>query len=153
VSPYKPEIGGNMTTKQYITGMQGVYLVAAKLSEKGFIVSPTLRSAAGADLLVTDQKCRQAYSVQVKTNKKTFSFWLVGKKAKEINSKTHIYVFVNIKKDGEEIEYYVVPSKIVSENMESKENWDNFYFSNKEQAKYYRDRWKLFGNPGNESEI
>jgi hypothetical protein len=37
--------------------MRGVYLVAAELSRLGFIVSPTSRSAAGADLLVTSSSC------------------------------------------------------------------------------------------------
>jgi len=50
------------------TGMRGVYLVTAELSRLGFIVSPTSRSAAGADILVTEQKCQRTYSVQVKTN-------------------------------------------------------------------------------------
>ena len=39
---------------RYITGMRGVYLVAAELSKRGFIASPTSRGAQGADLLVTD---------------------------------------------------------------------------------------------------
>jgi len=138
-----------MATKQQLTGMQGVYLVAAELSGRGFIVSPTSRGAFGADLLVTDQKCQRAYSVQVKTNKKNFGFWLVGKKAKEIYSKTHLYVLVNLKKDGKEIEYYVVPSKIISQNMEVLDsNWDNFYFSDAKQAEYYKNRWEVFGDPG-----
>jgi hypothetical protein len=141
-----------MATKQQLTGMQGVYLVAAELSRIGFIVSPTSRGAAGADLLVTDQKYQRAFSVQVKTNKKTYGFWLVGKKAKEISSDIHIYVLVNIKKDGEEIEYYVVPSKIVAQNPGlSDENWESFYFSDAKEAKYYRGRWKLFGDSGDES--
>ncbi|MBM4397843.1 MAG: hypothetical protein FJ087_19435 [Deltaproteobacteria bacterium] len=46
------------------TGMQGVFLVAAELSRKGFVVSPTPRSAIGADLLVTDASCCRAFSVQ-----------------------------------------------------------------------------------------
>jgi hypothetical protein len=134
-----------MATSQQITGMQGVYLVAAELSERGFIVSPTSRGAAGADLLVTDQKCRRAYTVQVKTNKRTFGFWLVGKKAREIISKTHIYALVNIKKYGKEIEYYIVPSKIIAENMQEDEkgNWHSFSL---EQAKIYKDQWKYFGD-------
>lgn len=40
-----------MASKGQMTGMLGVYLVAAELSRLGFIVSPTSRSAAGADLL------------------------------------------------------------------------------------------------------
>jgi hypothetical protein len=138
-----------MATKQFITGMQGVYLVAAELSRQGFIVSPTSRGAAGADLLVTDQQCRKAFTVQSKTNKKTFGFWLMGTKARKIVSETHIYVLVNLKKGGKEIEFYVVPSKVISKNIDdSDENWNNFYFANAKQAEYYRDRRELFGNPG-----
>jgi hypothetical protein len=50
--------------------MRGVYLVASELSRLGFIASPTSRSAIGADILVTDQKCKRTYSVQVKKNAK-----------------------------------------------------------------------------------
>ena len=49
----------------YKTGMQGVYLVAAELTYRGFIVSATSRSAFGADLLVTDDLCKKAWSIQV----------------------------------------------------------------------------------------
>jgi hypothetical protein len=76
-----------------MTGMRGVYLVAAELAKRGFVVSPTSRSAMGADLLVTDQKCKRAFSVQVKTNGRTFNFWLIGKRAKETVSGTHISMF------------------------------------------------------------
>ena len=100
-----------------IAGMRGVYLVAAELSRLGFIVSPTSRSAQGADLLVTDQLCNRAFSVQVKTNAKTFNFWLLNKKAKELISSSHIYVLVNIRGEGKDIEYFVVPSKVISEKM------------------------------------
>ena len=88
--------------------MRGVYLVAAELTRLGFIVSPTSRSALGADLLVTDQRCKRAYSVQVKTNATSFGFWLIGKHARETVSDTHIYVLVNIrsnKKRGEWTEF------------------------------------------------
>jgi hypothetical protein len=57
-----------MASMQQLTGMRGVYLVAAELSRLGFIASPTSRSAIGADILVTDQSCQNTFSVQVKTN-------------------------------------------------------------------------------------
>ena len=41
-----------MANKSQLSGMRGVYLVAAELVARGFIVSVTSRSAAGADLLV-----------------------------------------------------------------------------------------------------
>ncbi len=102
-----------MASKNQMTGMLGVYLVAAELSKRGFIVSPTSRSAAGADLLVTDQKCCKAWSVQVKTNNNPANFWLVGAKAKSIISDSHMYVFVNVGK-GDRAEYIVVPSAHVA---------------------------------------
>jgi len=52
-------------SKHQLTGMRGVYLAAAEIAARGMIVSPTSRSAAGADLLVTDEMsegflaCRQ----------------------------------------------------------------------------------------------
>jgi len=61
----------------------------------GFIASPTSRSALGADILVTDQACLRAVSVQVKTNASAASFWLAGKRIP--SSDTHIYVLVNLK--------------------------------------------------------
>ena len=86
-----------MRAKAHMTGMLGVYLTAAELSRLGFIVSPTSRSAFGADLLVTDQRCRKAWSVQVKTNRRAASFWLVNAHTGASYSESHVYVFVNLK--------------------------------------------------------
>jgi glycine cleavage system pyridoxal-binding protein P len=46
-----------MASVGQMTGMRGVYLVAAELSKHGLIASPTSQSAMEADILVTDQKC------------------------------------------------------------------------------------------------
>ena len=80
-----------MASKNQLTGMTGVYLVAAELSRRGFIVSPTSRSAFGADLLVTDMKCQRSWVVQVKTNASTFRFWLLGRHVHEPRSRNLIY--------------------------------------------------------------
>jgi len=82
--------GTFMPSKGQMTGMRGVCLVAAELSRLGFIVSPTSRSAAGADLLVTNHSCLRAFSVQVKTNATSFGFWLVGKHALDLKARSHI---------------------------------------------------------------
>ncbi len=94
-----------MASKQQLTGMRGVYLAASELSKLGFIVSPTSRNAAGTDLLVTDQNCQKTYSIQVKTNARTFDFWLLSQKSKEKVSDTYFYALLNIrkKKDKEDI--------------------------------------------------
>jgi hypothetical protein len=100
-----------MPKKQH-TGMRSVYLVAAELEGRRWTVSLTSRNAAGADLLVTDESCSRAYSIQVKSNAGHANFWLVGANAKRLSCRTHIYVFVNGAK-GTDQEYYVVPSAVV----------------------------------------
>lgn len=104
-------------------------MVAAELSRLGFVVSPTSRSALGADLLVTDQLCRRTFSVQVKTNAKTFNFWLLNKKAKELISPSHIYILVNIRKEGEIIEYFIVPSEVISKKMVTEKRKTSIWYS------------------------
>ena len=125
-----------------ITGMRGVYLVAAELSRIGFIVSPTSRSAQGADLLVTDQNCRRTFSVQVKTDSTGNAFFLVGKNVDKAISKSHIYVLVDTRKG----EYYVVPSKILSKKTG---HYGNFAPSiQKRCIKKFIGKWKkCFGDP------
>lgn len=129
-----------------MTGMRGVYLVAAELSRLGFIASPTSRSAIGADILATNQDCTRTFSVQVKANAASFGFWLLGKKAKTMVSRTHIYVLVNLrkKKDTEIVEFYVVPSKVVAEKMFLSDTWCQI---NMEHVEKYRDKWSVFGAP------
>lgn len=136
-----------MASTGQMTGMRGVYLVAAELSKIGFIVSPTSRSAIGADLLVTDQNCKRAYSVQVKTNAKTFNFWLIGKKAKATVSDTHIYVLVNLRnsaKYGDQIEFFVVPSRQLSKSGNHDGNWPHI---RRDSILKYENAWEVFGKP------
>jgi hypothetical protein len=104
-----------MASKHQMTGMLGVYLVAAELTSHEFIVSVTSRSAAGADLLVTTQDCQKVWTVQVKTNRSKASYWLLNEGCAKHASDTHIYVFVNLR--GEERpEYLVAGSRFVVDN-------------------------------------
>jgi hypothetical protein len=130
-----------MAAKSLMTGMLGVYLTAAELVRRGFIVSPTSRSALGADLLVTDQRCHKAWSVQVKTNASNAAKWLTGHRAREINSKTHVYVFVNAPTNKKAARFFIVPSKTVVKKIRGN-RWYRFYRDEK-----YEDKWSIFGNP------
>lgn len=144
--------------KGQLTGMLGVYLTAAELTNRGFIVSPTSRSAFGADLLVTDQRCQNAWSVQVKTQRQAANYWLVGSKAQEISSPTHIYVFVNLRGDSRP-EYLVVPSTVVAQKMygEPAGTGSMFYCFDRSAgiefvvSKGWKDQrqegWGIFGSP------
>ena len=139
-----------MPSKGQMTGMRGVYLVAAELSRLGFIVSPTSRSAAGADLLVTNSSCQRAFSVQVKTNASTFGFWLVGKNALSLRARSHIYVLLNLRKQkssSDALEFFVIPSmtlvKLAREYARRRSTW---YAVKRESVLLYRDRWRVFGS-------
>jgi hypothetical protein len=134
-----------MMRNGYITGMHGVYLVAAHLSKLGWIVSPTSRSARGTDLLVTDMDCQKAFSVQVKTNARTFGFFLVGKHAVTTKSKSHIFVLVNLKRD--KTEYFVVPSLKLSPLVKppSNKTGAQFWAVYCRDLESFRDRWRCFG--------
>src|SRR5437879_13150894 len=106
----------NMAAKGQKTGMRGVFLVAAELAGRGFLVSTTWRNAMGADLLVADVSCACAYTVQVKTNSKPSTFWLVDRHAKARVSSSYFYVFLNLRGDAAP-EYFVVPSEYVARHM------------------------------------
>src|SRR2546427_5496738 len=109
-----------MASNQQRSGMRGVYLVAAELVGLGFIVSVTSRSAEGADLLVTDDACTRAWSVQVKaTIKPTVrahaTYWILGPNARRLTARSHVYVFVSLRRDG--TQFFVVPSRVVAKNV------------------------------------
>ena len=138
-----------MPSEAQLTGMRGVYLVAAELSKLGLIASPTSRSAKGADILVTDQRCSRAWSVQVKTNAKTYAFWLLNSKTEEMVSASHIYALVNLRasKAGESIEYFIVPSKVVAERMVhdwSKAKTSEWFAIYRDKVVDYQDKWGIF---------
>jgi hypothetical protein len=128
-----------------ITGMTGVYLAAAELSHLGFVVSPTSRSAKGADLLVTDQSCLNTWSVQVKTNAQKKGQWTLNEGDSKYTSNSHIYVFVNIMGDSRP-EYLVVSSKHVAENIKRAPHSTRCWF-NKGDGPRDGEGWELFGSP------
>lgn len=128
--------------------MRGVYLVAAELTRHGYIASPTSRSARGADILVTDQDCKTAFSVQVKTNASTYNFWLLNKDAKGMISPSHIYFLVNLRAGGSQVEYFILPSKVVAEKMLIVKQRDSTWYSiYRKDVKDYENKWEIFSNP------
>ncbi len=139
-----------MASKAQLTGMTGTFLVAAQLSARGFIASTTSRSAAGADILVTDPECRVTYSIQVKTNSKKSTWWVLGNKEPPKGSKSHIYAFVNLRK-GESgdvtADYYFAPSTVIRRIAEQGDgkNWKPYVVSRQRLNKYH-DNWGLFEN-------
>lgn len=112
------------------------YAVAAELSRLGLIASVTARNAKGADILVTDEACQRAFSVQVKSDRSRPS-WLVGRKIPV--SRSHILVLVYFPKKGEP-EFYVVPSRVI-ERVQKDKDRKMPYVQRVDIAKY-QDRWE-----------
>jgi len=140
-----------MRRNSHMTGMQGVYLAAAELTKRGLIVSPTSRSAFGADLLVTDQRCKKAWSVQVKTNFGRPRFWLLNKHSNQVESPSHVFILVNLCQANARQkllppEFYVVPSRVIAKKMRTtpRSKGTIFYSIFKEDIQRYRDRWNAF---------
>jgi hypothetical protein len=135
-----------MLSEEQLSGMRGVYLVAAELSGHGFIASPTSRSGRGADILCTDPDCKTAFSVQVKTKSTQASYWLLSPDYRRFVSDSHIYVFVSIKEGGVPAEFFIVPSTVVAmkayDEPFGRDVGHNFTVKD---AKPYQDRWEIFG--------
>jgi hypothetical protein len=135
-----------VASKGQMTGMLGTYLAAAELTQRGLIVSITSRNARGADLLIADQSYKQAWSIQVKTNRKPASFWLLSKDYKELSSETHLYLFLNLRGDVKP-DYYVAPSRVVKKLgtttpvRSGGSIWHSFA---RKDAEPYKDRWSVF---------
>ena len=130
--------------KNYQAGMHGVYLAAAELTRRGLIVSPTLRNAPVADLLVTDEDGKRAWSVQVKTNTNKASFWLLNERAKSISSPSHIYIFVNLEGKGCP-EYLPVKSECVASHVDEEQRPNSTFHSfDRKNIKPGCSGWEIF---------
>lgn len=142
-----------MTAKKQITGMRGVFLVAAELARRGFTVSLTSRNAKGADLLVADHACSRAYSVEVKTNSTRASFWLLSKGAEDVTAPSHFYILVNLHEDLNAVEYYIVPSRFLADNIKVEPTPKGIWYSIHKKAglERFKDNWDSMTHVGSGS--
>jgi len=98
------------------------------------------------DLLVTGENCAKAFSVQVKTNAKVASFWLVGLKARDIVAASHVYAFVNLRREGLADDFYIVPSQIVAKytRIEKRKN-STWYAIYRNDIAKFKSKWSVAG--------
>jgi hypothetical protein len=125
---------------------QGMYLAAAELCRQGFNVTPTSRNMAGADLLITDDRCRNTWTMQVKVTDKTYKprrGWLIGRHTEKTAHPTHAYVFVMLNGDHRP-EFYIVPSAIVAQNKKGAASMPEFLLVDAEK---YKEQWEILGHP------
>lgn len=126
---------------------QGMYLAAAELCRHGFNVTPTSRNMAGADLLITDDRCQNTWTIQVKVTDQTIKKrrgWLIGRHATETANQTHAYVFVRLNSIRPH-EFFIVPSTIVAQKQTGAASMPEFRVVD---AETFRDQWiEILGDP------
>jgi Holliday junction resolvase len=121
--------------------MRGVFLVAAELAERGFIVSPTSRSARGVDLLATNFDGAKTFAIEVKSASRS-TFWIVGKDAGKQASRNNVWVFVKFGKEKERSRFFVVPSRHLRRFVNPGKTMP---FVKRNAILKYEDRWSAFG--------
>ncbi|MEW6329081.1 MAG: hypothetical protein AB1468_03100 [Candidatus Micrarchaeota archaeon] len=128
-----------MASDKQIIGMAGVYLVAAELCLRNFIVSVTSRSAKGVDLLASTRDCKKVFSIQVKTNGDNRDWWFVDKES--THSPTLIYIFVRIKKNAKP-DFYIVKSSEVARDAYHEKYGKEVWHSSVPKEKH-KDNWGM----------
>jgi hypothetical protein len=121
------------------------------MCREGYVTALTSRGADGADLLATKPDCSSTIAIQVKTNGRNANFWLLGaSKSKREFSSNFYFVFVNIierkqlneKCQQPELEYYIVPSKFISDNYACDGPGRPDYIM-RDIIEKYKNKWKF----------
>jgi hypothetical protein len=104
-----------MKISSILAGVSGEYFVAAELSRRGYICSVTLKNTKGIDILVCNEDSTKTLGIQVKTNQINKREWMLNEKSEKMIDTNIMYVFVNLISQNTLPEFYIVPSKIVSD--------------------------------------
>ena len=100
-----------------ISGIAGEYFVAAELFRRGFMASVTLRNNNSIDIHASKLSDNSFFAIQVKTQQNTNRSWQLNQKAESLSDSNLFYVFVSLKSLTERPEYFIIPSRIVSERI------------------------------------
>jgi len=100
-----------------LSDVAGELYVAAELSKKGYVASASLGNTKDIDVLVSNQEFTRQVNIQVKTNQFEKREWLFDKQADVISEDNFFYIFVNLRGEFERPEFFIVPSKKVSEYL------------------------------------
>jgi hypothetical protein len=140
-----------------LCGVAGEYFVAAELSRRGYIASITLRNTRGIDILASTVDASRQVGIQVKSNRSNKRLWLLNQKAEEYFADNLFYIFVNLKRENERPDFYIVPSEIVANSIKVRhQEWlitpgkygqehKDSPMRNFRGTEEYLERWDLLG--------
>lgn len=109
----------NLKLDSGLSGIAGEYLVAGELTRRGYIASITLRNTRGIDIIATNRNASKSVGIQVKASTGSRRSWILHKKSEDFYSDTLFYVFVELNGANERSNYYIVPSKVVANQIKS----------------------------------
>lgn len=103
-----------MTIPNSLVGAAGEYLVAAELSQKGWLATVTIKNAPGTDVLAQHLATRRVVAIQTKTNRGT-SHWILSTRDEYAPSADNEwYVLVRLGGDIGAARFFVLPRSHVS---------------------------------------
>lgn len=105
-------------------GNAGEYYLAALLSKEDFTATITLGRAEHFDILALSPKGR-AIKISVKTRiSQEASAFVLSEKAEKYHDKDFYYAFIRLHEFKKEPEYWIIPSRVVSEVVkEAHKKW------------------------------
>ena len=98
-------------TRNDLIGAAGVYHVTSELSRRGCVALPTVRNAAGADILVWNPSSGRHAVLQVKTSQYLVKFWPMSRPGTSLRGRRAFYVFVRWNEEGHCFECFLESAK------------------------------------------
>ena len=141
-----------------LSGVAGVYFVAAEMSRLGLIALVTVRNTKGVDILASSDDAQRFVGVEVKTVQGSRTEWLISKGVEELkDAANRVFVFVALNERGSP-SYYIVPGHDVAVYaMTSHQKWLAGAAAGRERAdgsmrkfrierpEKYHNKWELLG--------
>ena len=141
-----------------LSGVAGVYFVAAELSKQGHTALVTLRNAKGIDIICSNAKGTQTVLIQVKTVQGSSVRWTLDRKEEDSYAENLFYIFVCLNRSPKAPDYFIVPSKKVAHwiknyykvwlrtpGRKGQKHNENPMRTFKDGKKIYLNQWELLG--------
>jgi hypothetical protein len=150
--------------KNSLTGLTGEFYVLAQLAHRELVGTLTLSNTKGVDILVMNPDTLKVFKLEVKTSHTNLLgdsmfgknyCWPMGKKHEGIFNENLFYCFVNLHDENTMPDFYIVPSKHVSDHVtdthqrwlakgDVKDNDRRRFRIHPDDPKGYQNNWDVF---------